>query len=81
VKVDDLRPIDHVAEIGAPVFIASGTIDDRTAIAESMAMFARAKEPKFFWRVAGARHVDLEAFAPDEYRNRVLPFLIESLRQ
>jgi alpha/beta superfamily hydrolase len=80
VKVD-LRPIDHIAEIGAPIFVASGTSDDRTTIAETTAMFARAKDPKFFWRVAGARHVDLEAFAPDEYRNRVLPFLVESLQQ
>jgi hypothetical protein len=32
-------------------------------------------------RREGARHVDLEAFAPEEYRRRVLPFLIERLQQ
>jgi uncharacterized protein len=81
VNANDLRPIDHVAEVGAPILIASGTRDDRTTIAETTAMFDRAKGPKFFWAVAGARHVDLEAFAPDEYRNRVLPFLVENLQQ
>ena len=31
------------------------------------------------WKALG--HVDLEAYAPDEYRRRVLPFLAERLRQ
>jgi fermentation-respiration switch protein FrsA (DUF1100 family) len=64
-----------------PILIASGTSDDRTTIAETTAMFDRAKDPKLFWGVAGARHVDLEVFAPDEYRKRVLPFLVENLQQ
>jgi uncharacterized protein len=64
-----------------PILIASGTSDDRTTIAETTAMFDRAKDPKLFWDVAGARHVDLEVFAPDEYRKRVLPFLVENLQQ
>jgi alpha-beta hydrolase superfamily lysophospholipase len=81
VNGNDLRPIDHVAEVGAPILIASGTSDDRTTIVETAAMFDRAKDPKLFWGVAGARHVDLEAFAPDEYRNRVLAFLVENLQR
>jgi fermentation-respiration switch protein FrsA (DUF1100 family) len=81
VNRNDLRPIDHVAEVGAPLLIVSGTSDDRTTIAETTAMFDRAKDPKLFWWVAGARHVDLEAFAPDEYRNRVLPFLVDNLQR
>jgi pimeloyl-ACP methyl ester carboxylesterase len=81
VNANDLRPIDHVAEVGAPILIASGARDDRTNIAETTAMFDRAKDPKLFWEVAGARHVDLEAFAPAEYRNRVLPFLVERLQR
>ena len=44
-------------------------------------MFARAPEPKWFWRVEGARHVDLEAYAPDDCRGRVLSFLAERLRR
>jgi uncharacterized protein len=81
VRPDQLRPIDRIAEVTAPLLLASGTRDDRTTIAEAAALFARAPEPKSFWAVEGARHVDLEAFAPDEYRRRVLPFLIERLQQ
>ena len=81
VTADDLRPIDHIANVSAPLLIASGTRDDRTTIAETTAMFARAKEPKSFWAVAGARHVDLEAYAPDDYRGRILPFLVGNLQQ
>jgi fermentation-respiration switch protein FrsA (DUF1100 family) len=81
VRTNDLRPIDHVAEVGAPILIASGTRDDRTTISETAAIFDQAKDPKLFWAVAGARHVDLEAFAPDEYRNRVVPFLVGNLQR
>lgn len=81
VSVGDLRPIDHIAEVTAPVLVASGTRDDRTTMAETTAMFGRANEPKLFWAVIGARHVDLEAYAPEEYRRRVLPFLRENLQQ
>jgi uncharacterized protein len=81
VRPAELRPIDRIAEVTAPVLVAAGTLDDRTTIAEADAMFARAPEPKWFWRVEGARHVDLEAYAPDDYRGRVLPFLTERLRQ
>jgi fermentation-respiration switch protein FrsA (DUF1100 family) len=81
VRPADLRPIDRIAEVTAPVLVAAGTLDDRTTIAEATAIFARAPEPKWFWRVEGARHVDLEAYAPEDYRNRVLPFLMERLRR
>jgi hypothetical protein len=37
-------------------------------------------EPKLFWAVQGAGHVDLEAYAPADYRRIVLPFLVEHLQ-
>jgi fermentation-respiration switch protein FrsA (DUF1100 family) len=76
----DLRPIDHIAKITAPLLMMSGTIDDRTTIAETQAMFARAPEPKLLWAVEGAGHYDLEGYAPDAYRARVVAFLVERLR-
>jgi fermentation-respiration switch protein FrsA (DUF1100 family) len=81
VAPSELRPIDHIADVTAPVLVAAGTIDNRTTIAETTAMFERAPSPKLLWAVAGAGHVDLEAFAPDEYRAHVLAFLIERLQQ
>jgi uncharacterized protein len=70
-----LRPIDHIADVTAPVFIIAGANDRRTTLAETREIFARAREPKYLWVVEGADHVDLEAFALDEYRRQVLPFL------
>jgi fermentation-respiration switch protein FrsA (DUF1100 family) len=76
----ELRPIDHIAQARAPVLVASGTRDQHTTIAEATALFDRAPNPKVFWAVADAGHVDLESYAPEEYRGRVLPFLMEALR-
>jgi fermentation-respiration switch protein FrsA (DUF1100 family) len=75
VHQDQLRPIDRIGEITAPVLIASGARDNRTTVAETRGLFARAREPKSLWIVPAAGHVDLEAFSPDEYRRHVLPFL------
>jgi fermentation-respiration switch protein FrsA (DUF1100 family) len=77
----DLRPIDRVSEVTAALLLACGTLDDRTTMAETTAMFDRARGPKSLWRVEGAGHFDLEGYAPDDYRRRVLPFLAESLQQ
>ena len=71
----------RIGEATAPVLIASGTSDTRTTLAEAQALFARAPNPKQLWAVPGAGHVDLEAYAPDEYRRRVLGFLESELRR
>ncbi len=81
VSAADLRPIDRVATVRAPILLAAGTRDDRTTVAEVRAMFARANEPKRLWLVEGAGHVDLEGFTPADYRDHVLAFMIEMLRQ
>jgi fermentation-respiration switch protein FrsA (DUF1100 family) len=80
VQPDRLRPIDRIGEVTVPLLVASGTRDTRTTIAETRELFARAREPKSLWMVEEADHVDLEAYAPAEYRRRVLPFL-EQLRR
>jgi fermentation-respiration switch protein FrsA (DUF1100 family) len=81
VSAADLRPIDHVGAVRAPLLLAAGTRDDRTTVAEVRAMFARANEPKRLWLVEGAGHVDLEGFAPTDYRDHVLAFMIETLQR
>jgi alpha-beta hydrolase superfamily lysophospholipase len=80
VSAADLRPIDRIAQVRAPVLVAGGMLDDRTSIVETQRMFARASEPKQLWVVARARHVDLEGFVPAEYRSHVLAFMIETLQ-
>ena len=76
----DLRPIDRIAGVAAPVLVVSGTADDHTPLAEAEALFARAPQPKQFWPVQGAGHEDLEQFAPDAYWRVVMPFLEANLR-
>jgi uncharacterized protein len=77
----ELRPIDHIADVVAPLLIVSGTRDTRTTARETIAMFDRAREPKLLWLVDGAGHVDLESYAPDAYRTHVLAFLAGTLQQ
>ena len=79
IRPADLRPIDHVGELSAPVLLLSGTADRHTLLTEAEAIYARAPEPKRFWAVPGAGHVDLEHFDPDQYWQHVLPFLSETL--
>ena len=76
----DLRPIDRMAGIGAPVLLLGGMSDNRTPPDETTAMFDRAPAPKYIWLVQGAGHEDLEQYAPDLYRAHVLGFLSERLR-
>jgi fermentation-respiration switch protein FrsA (DUF1100 family) len=75
VRARELRPIDRIGEAKAPVFVMSGSEDRYTTIDEARALFARAPEPKQFWAVDGAAHVELVDYAPAEYRRRVLEFL------
>lgn len=73
--VSDLRPIDHLKSVRGPIFVISGAEDRHTRPDEARAMFDAASEPKEFWLVPGAAHVDLHSVASHEYEQRVLAFL------
>lgn len=77
---EDLRPIDGIARLGAPVLVVAGELDRHTTLAESNALFAAAEAPKELWIVAGAHHQDFLAKDPDGYRERVIGFLRRHLR-
>ncbi|WP_088163879.1 alpha/beta hydrolase [Delftia sp. K82] len=74
-ELAQLRPIDHVKALGAPVLIAAGLQDRHTTPAETRELFDAAREPKALWMVEGAAHVDLYDYAPQPYEQRVLGFL------
>lgn len=80
ISTRDLRPIDRVGHLPMPKLFIAGSLDEHTPIDESQALFDAANEPKALWIVDGARHVDFNAFAPDEYKCRVLEFLVANLR-
>jgi pimeloyl-ACP methyl ester carboxylesterase len=69
-----LRPIDHIAEVGAPVLVLAGAKDRYTPLEESRRLFEHALVPKEFWVVPGAGHVDFCYSARHEYELRVLDF-------
>jgi alpha-beta hydrolase superfamily lysophospholipase len=79
VGLDDLKPIDHAGKITVPKFFIAGTADRDTTLPESQALFDAAAEPKQFWPVVGAAHVDMHAFVKTEYERRILDFLARNL--
>lgn len=74
-----LRPLDHVGEVGCPVLIMAGDEDQHTTIEEMERMFDAAREPKQLHIFQGAGHVDLESFDSEEYRRVVIAFLTDHL--
>jgi fermentation-respiration switch protein FrsA (DUF1100 family) len=71
----DLRPIDHLAAIAAPVYILAGTADRHTTVAEARRLFTAAMAPKQLWLVEGAAHVDLYNYNPQHYQAKISAFL------
>ena len=79
-SADALKPIEAIAGVGAPLLIASGSIDQQTPMAETRRLFDAAAAPKELWEVQGAAHQDLHAFDPVEYERRILGFFERTLR-
>ena len=79
-SAEDLRPIDAVDRVGAPVLVIAGADDRHTTLAQSRRLFARARAPKELWEVAGAEHVDLHRAARGEYEARVGGLFSRTLR-
>lgn len=80
-SADQLRPIDAVADVRAPLLITAGTEDRSTRWPETEQLFAAAPEPKTLWPVPGAAHVDLHEFDAVAYEARLLPWLQSHLRK
>lgn len=73
----ELRPIDHIASLGTPVFILGGSEDQRTMLSETQELFSTARSPKKLWVLKGARHQDLHSYNSVDYQTKVLAFLDE----
>jgi fermentation-respiration switch protein FrsA (DUF1100 family) len=79
IRREELRPIERMPHLTMPVFVMGGTLDPSTPIEETRAMFHAARGDRELWEVEGAGHLDLHAFAPEDYEQRVLAFLRRSL--
>ncbi len=80
IDASKLRPIDGIDRLHQPILIMTGADDQKTTVAESRALFARANPPKSYWETPGAGHFDLAASGGLAYRERLLDFLNSSLR-
>jgi len=80
IEKEALRPIDRVGAIKAPKLFIAGAKDRHTKLDESRELFAAAAEPKEFWLVEEAAHVDVHQMVKEEYERRVLDFFEKRLR-
>ena len=80
-SAQDLRPVQAVTAVRAPLVVTAGTEDRSTRWPETEQLFAAAPEPKTLWPVPGAGHVDLHDFDKATYRARLLPWLQHHLRK
>jgi fermentation-respiration switch protein FrsA (DUF1100 family) len=79
IAINELRPIERVSKISAPKLFVAGTKDRHTTISEAKNLFQTASDPKEFWAVEGAGHVNLHTFTKEEYEKRILEFLRKNL--
>jgi fermentation-respiration switch protein FrsA (DUF1100 family) len=79
VDPSQLRPIERISLLQSPVLIVHGTEDRHTSLSEAQRLYATANQPKEFYAVPGAAHVDLYAFSPKAYEERVSVFLARYL--
>jgi fermentation-respiration switch protein FrsA (DUF1100 family) len=80
VSPSQLRPIERIQVLRSPLLVVHGTEDRHTTFEEAQKLYASAPQPKEFYAVQGAAHVDLYAFSPRAYEERVGRFLARYLR-
>ena len=61
------------------MLIIHGMEDRHTTLLEAEQLFAAVPEPKEFYKVHGAAHIDLHKHAGDEYEQRVISFFARYL--
>ena len=74
VSAMELRPIDRIGSVKAPILMMAGSKDIDTTAEESRRLFQAAPDPKEYWEIPGAVHQDFHAFVRDEYEHRVIEF-------
>lgn len=80
-KARNISPRDAIEKLSCPVFVMSGVADQHTLASDARQVFDHAPEPKTWWLVPGAQHVDLHGFAKDEYEKRLLEFIAKSSKE
>jgi fermentation-respiration switch protein FrsA (DUF1100 family) len=66
-----------LANVRAPVLVVHCARDPVLGFALGEQVYARAREPKRFWRVEGECHEEASMVAAGEYRRQLLAFLAQ----
>ncbi len=74
-RASTINPGEAVSKLPCAVFVMSGELDTHTMPIDARILFERAREPKSWWLVPGARHVDLYGFAKQDYERKLLDFI------
>lgn len=77
----DLILHERVKELRTPVMIMVGSDDRLATEAEARRIYSAASEPKSFWLVPNAAHVDLAVAAGDAYRAHVITFISSAFQR
>lgn len=65
---------EKVRRVHVPVLVMHGDRDDMVPYEMGRAVYEAANQPKQFWTVEGAKHVDIVEAAGPEYRTRLMQF-------
>ena len=79
ISLDNLKPINAIPNLNAPVLIIGGSVDQHTKIQETKNLFAAANEPKSLWIINQVAHIDFHSFTKEEYETRVNGFFSRHL--
>lgn len=70
-----VRPRDAISALRCPVFVIAGALDLSTFPTDARQLFDAAPEPKSWWLVPGADHVDFYGYAKSNYEQSLLEFI------
>jgi len=73
-KTQDLKPIEHIANITGAILIITGEKDQHTTLKQSQQLFNKANKPKEIWVIKKAAHIDFSHYQAEEYRLKILSF-------
>lgn len=76
---DAFSPVKAIAGIApVPLLVIHGTADQVIPVAHARQVFAAANEPKTYWEIKNAQHI--QALGSVELRRRLVAFLMDPLR-
>lgn len=74
-RISAVSPRQAIAALRCPVFVITGDRDLSTFPSDARKVFDAAREPKSWWLVPGAAHVDFYGFAHETYERHLWEFI------